>query len=57
MKNIFNYLKYIVKNASGRPVYTGKAKNLRSRISSYFNVSGNNGPQINCLIKELEDQW
>ena len=46
-----------MKNASGRPIYIGKAKNLRSRVSSYFNVSGNNRPQINCLIKELEDQW
>ena len=45
-----------MKNASGRPIYIGKAKNLRSRASSYF-VSGNNRPQINCLIKELEDQW
>ena len=46
-----------MKNASGRPIYIGKAKNLRSRVSSYFNVSGNNRPQINCLIKEVEDQW
>jgi len=46
-----------MKNASGRTVYMGKAKNLRNGVSSYFNISGNNRPQINCLIRELEDRW
>ena len=45
---------YLMKNASGRPIYIGKAKDLRSRVNSYFNAGGDNRPQINYLIKELE---
>jgi|OpeIllAssembly_1097287.scaffolds.fasta_scaffold16571_2 excinuclease ABC subunit C len=31
---------YIFKDGSGRPIYVGKAKNLKKRILSYFKASG-----------------
>jgi excinuclease ABC subunit C len=31
---------YIFRDGSGRPIYVGKAKNLKKRILSYFKVSG-----------------
>ncbi|MCP1309926.1 GIY-YIG nuclease family protein [Paenibacillus tyrfis] len=31
---------YIMKNAEGRILYVGKAKNLRSRLRSYFPKPG-----------------
>ncbi len=31
---------YIFKDASGRPIYVGKAKNLKKRVLSYFRGSG-----------------
>ena len=45
---------YIMRNTSGKPVYIGKAKDLKSRVSSYFNQSGDNRPQINYLVKEID---
>jgi excinuclease ABC subunit C len=31
---------YIFKDGSGRPIYVGKAKNLKKRVLSYFKASG-----------------
>jgi len=45
---------YIMRNTNGKPVYIGKAKDLKSRVSSYFNQSGDNRPQINYLVKEID---
>ena len=45
---------YIMRNANGKPVYIGKAKDLKSRVSSYFNQSGDNRPQINYLVREID---
>ncbi|WP_240739389.1 GIY-YIG nuclease family protein [Marinitoga lauensis] len=30
---------YIFKNKDSKPIYIGKAKKLKNRISSYFNLS------------------
>ncbi len=45
---------YLMKNASGKPVYIGKAKNIKARATSYFNMSGSGRPHIDLLINELE---
>ena len=45
---------YIMRNTGGKPVYIGKAKDLKSRVSSYFNQSGDNRPQINYLVSEID---
>lgn len=45
---------YIMRNTGGKPIYIGKAKDLRSRVGSYFNQSGDNRPQINYLVKEID---
>ncbi len=44
---------YIMKGADGLPVYIGKAKNLRSRATSYFHRGGDRG-QIPYLVKEID---
>jgi len=47
---------YILKDAKGRSIYIGKAKNLRSRILSYLNErEGVQRPQIVYLMKEAVD--
>lgn len=47
---------YLLKNTKGRSIYIGKAKNLRSRISSYLNEGeGVQRPQIVYLMQEVVD--
>src|SRR5918999_3625524 len=37
---------YIFKDAGDKVIYVGKAKNVRSRVASYFNRSGDGRPKI-----------
>jgi excinuclease ABC subunit C len=37
---------YIFKDAEGKVLYVGKAKNIRSRVASYFTRSGDGRPKI-----------
>ncbi len=46
---------YIHKNAVGKIVYIGKAKNLRSRVRSYFHSSRNHDPKTRQLVKIIAD--
>ena len=47
---------YLLKNEKGRSIYIGKAKNLRSRLGSYFNESKDvQRPQIQSLMQEVVD--
>ncbi len=47
---------YLLKNNKGLSLYIGKAKNLRSRISSYLNEGeGEQRPQIVYLMQEVVD--
>lgn len=45
---------YLLKDAGGRVIYVGKAKNLRSRVQSY--VRGGDGRQhVSFLVRQMSD--
>lgn len=46
---------YIHKNAAGKIVYVGKAKNLRNRVRSYFQASRNHDPKTRRLVRVIAD--
>lgn len=46
---------YIFKNNSGRVIYVGKAKNLRSRVRSYFQDAGYLDPKTRILVRNIAD--
>jgi excinuclease ABC subunit C len=43
---------YIFKNEAGKPIYVGKAVNLRARVRSYFHQSAQHTPKIRRLVEE-----
>lgn len=45
---------YLMKNRDEQIIYVGKAKNLRSRVSSYFNNSAK-GPKTEVLVTHIQD--
>jgi len=45
---------YLMKNKNDQIIYVGKAKNLRSRVSSYFNNSAK-GPKTEILVSHIVD--
>ncbi|MFA6108569.1 MAG: excinuclease ABC subunit UvrC, partial [Candidatus Latescibacterota bacterium] len=47
---------YLMKNRAGQIIYVGKAKNLRSRVRSYFQESGYDGRrQFRTLVRQIVD--
>jgi excinuclease ABC subunit C len=46
---------YLYKNAEGDVIYVGKAKNLRSRVSSYFHVGRAEDAKTGTLVREAVD--
>ena len=44
---------YIFKDSDGKVLYVGKAKNIRSRVASYFNRSGDGRPKISELRERI----
>src|SRR5208283_1888512 len=46
---------YLYKNAEGEVIYVGKAKNLRSRVSSYFHVGRWEDAKTGTLVREAVD--
>lgn len=44
---------YFLKDAEGRVLYIGKAKNLRHRVSSYFQHSAPHPPRIRKMLEQL----
>lgn len=46
---------YLMKDALGRVIYVGKAVNLRSRVSSYFNSKAEFDRRIRDLVPEIRD--
>jgi excinuclease ABC subunit C len=39
----------------GKVIYVGKAKNLKSRVSSYFNADAHHGAKITYLVRKIAD--
>ncbi len=46
---------YQYKNATGKIIYVGKAKNLRSRVRSYFQRNRPHDAKTNALLKKIAD--
>jgi excinuclease ABC subunit C len=46
---------YLYKNAEGEIIYVGKAKNLRSRVSSYFHAGRVEDAKTGTLVREAVD--
>src|ERR1700740_1965691 len=46
---------YLYKNAEGEVIYVGKAKNLRSRVGSYFHEDRLHDAKTGTLIREAVD--
>ena len=46
---------YLYKNAEGQVIYVGKAKNLRSRVSSYFHEGRADDAKTGTLVREAAD--
>ena len=46
---------YIFKDKTGRVIYVGKAKNLRSRVGSYFNVAIDTSSKTAALVRMIND--
>lgn len=44
---------YLLKDKKDNPIYIGKAKNIKSRVNSYFSSKGDNRPQTLYIIREL----
>jgi excinuclease ABC subunit C len=49
---------YLMKDAAGKIIYVGKALNLKKRVASYFNRSGDSRYQIRFLMGRVESiEW
>lgn len=46
---------YQFKDASGKVIYVGKAKNLKNRVRSYFTKSQPTNPKLNALVSKIHD--
>ena len=46
---------YLMKDSQGRVIYVGKARNLRSRASSYFNAAAASDRRTADLVPEIAD--
>jgi len=46
---------YQFKDANGKVIYVGKAKNLRNRVRSYFTKSQPTNPKLNALVSKIHD--
>jgi len=46
---------YLMKDAQGRVIYVGKAKDLKNRVSSYFQKGASDDPRLSGLLREIYD--
>lgn len=44
---------YLMKSATGKIIYVGKAKNIKNRVRSYFNSSNEQSPKTVFLVKQI----
>jgi excinuclease ABC subunit C len=49
---------YLMKNSEAKVIYVGKAKNLKKRVSSYFQAQRDLDPKTALLVSKIEDlEW
>ncbi len=46
---------YCMQDEQGKIIYVGKAKNLKKRVSSYFNRSQSDSPKTQVMIKQVDN--
>ncbi len=46
---------YCMQDEEGKVIYVGKAKNLKKRVSSYFNRSQSDSPKTQVMVKQIEN--
>jgi excinuclease ABC subunit C len=46
---------YQMLDAAGAVLYVGKARNLKSRVASYFRGSDDRGPRIRSMVRQIAD--
>lgn len=46
---------YLMSDAAGTIIYIGKARSLRQRVRSYFNISGDSRYQVKFLVAKVAD--
>jgi excinuclease ABC subunit C len=46
---------YCMQDNEGKVIYVGKAKNLKKRVSSYFNRSQADSPKTQVMVKQIEN--
>lgn len=46
---------YLMKNLADKIIYIGKAKNLRSRVRSYFTDSKDHSPKTRLLVQNIDE--
>lgn len=46
---------YMMKDARGRIIYVGKAKNINNRVRNYFCETASNDPKTGALMKKVRD--
>lgn len=47
---------YVFRDAAGKPLYVGKAKDLRRRVASYFgSAAGAGSPRITRMLRRMRD--
>ncbi len=44
---------YLMKDALGKVIYVGKAKQLKNRLKQYFAVSGDSRPMVPFLVRQI----
>lgn len=46
---------YCMQDREGKVIYVGKAKNLKKRVSSYFNRIQSDSPKTRVMVKQIEN--